>query len=133
MKRHLLPLVLLSGLLTAAACSSNDNHGSGLGTFSLTWQLVVGSSTISCANADAVTLQVTSHPVGSGTDIIDAFDCSDMAGTTDPLTEGIYDVSVDLLDSNDDPLNNETQDLGRHTIIQDTDLDLGHVVFDFTG
>ena len=130
MKRNLLVL----GVLTAAACGSSDSHtGSGLGTFSITWELTAVNThvSISCGSVDAVTLEVTSHPLFGGADKIDDFDCSDLAGQTAPLREGDYDVTVDLLDSNDVPLNDETQDLGTKTIIQDTDLRVGHVIFDF--
>jgi hypothetical protein len=124
---------LILGVLAVGACSSNDHSGSGLGTFSLTWSITAVNTHVplNCSDVDAVTLEVTSHPIGSGTDVIDDFDCSDFAATTDPLPEGDYHVTIDLLDSNDQPLTDGTVDVGVKTIIQDTDLRLGNFVFDF--
>jgi hypothetical protein len=124
---------LVLGLLGAAACSSNDRRGSGLGTFSLTWDITAADThvALNCDDVDAVTLEITSHPLGSGTDIIDDFDCSDFAATTDALPEGDYHVTIDLLDSNDQQLTDGTVDVGIKTIIEDTDLRLGNYVFDF--
>jgi hypothetical protein len=132
MKRnHFLVLVLALGLFSAS-CGS-DSRGSGFGTFTVHWQLtaVSGNVPVACSDVDAVTLQLTSTPVGGGAAVIELFDCSDKRGTTGRLPEGSYDVSIELLDSNDVPLNDDTVDAGRHLIIEDTDLDLGVFTFDF--
>ncbi len=121
--------LILLALVGTAACSSSSRRGEG--TISLTWDLAdaIGQQ-IDCEDVDAVTLQLVSTPVGTSTDIVDLFDCTDYAGTTNPLPDDDYHVTIDLLDSNDNPLNDVTP-TDTFSVIANTDLNIGNFVFAF--
>lgn len=118
----------LLAFLTAAVgvgCSSPTEKS---GTFSLTWTLTQNGAPVSCVTVGAVTLEVTTTPIGGAVRLPTLFDCSALAGTSDQLPTGDYQFELRLLDASRRQVNVITV---VATIINAADVHLGNFEFAF--
>ncbi len=127
MKKILLVSFVLAAL--AAGCGSSRTFASGY--ISLGWTLVDHAGfPLTCADVDAVTLQLKATPLNGGNVRVELFDCAAMSATTDLLPGGDYHVEIDLLDSQNRALNTLTPST-TFTIDGNT-VDLGDFAFQFS-
>src|SRR5215470_5795707 len=113
-------LLLLFAIGSAAACG-----GDSTGTAHLTWDLVQGGVSVSCARGDFVE---TTSTRGGSTDIVDQFDCSAMQGFVD-LPSGTWSISVALFDAANNQL---SADAAVQAVIQSGHTtEIGNFEFSF--
>ena len=96
MKKLVMTVALALCMSQAAGCiiSSDEDEGFIL----VEWQLTAGDVDITCADAEADTVEVDSLLIGGNLVLEDLFDCVDGAGETGALPVGLYDVEVFAVD-----------------------------------
>jgi hypothetical protein len=100
------------------------------GTLSLTWMIAQNGVPSNCAAVTGDTVKLTVTPLsGTANPRVELFDCSAMAGTTDPIPGGDYHIKLDLLNSSNTQLNDVSPTTVIH--IDGGDTDLGNFLFNF--
>ena len=98
------------------------------GTFSLSWNIVVGTADTLCFDVGASTLEFEATLEGPGATVRATFDCADHLDTTPEFTPGNYDILVRLRDGDRNPLAQRNLG-GPFAITAGSNNDLGNVTF----
>ncbi len=67
-----------------------------VGNFSLSWTIVDGGETLSCANVGAAAVSIRLTRQGSGSGEAESFPCASGQGVSRAFAPGLYDVTIDL-------------------------------------
>lgn len=125
MKKAILALLAVGTMALVGGCVVEDDEGQ----FSLTWSITVDGLAGSCAEVGASKVEViATHSSGDG--FSDTFNCTDMAGRTDPLPTGNYTVVVKLLDAGNHQLNSVDIVLNE-SVFNNENRNIGNFVFAF--
>jgi hypothetical protein len=94
----------LVALTQATGCIFVSDDEVDQGVFRTTWTLTQNGSTVSCGDvgADGVSFLSTAASTNMGYD--DVFNCTALAGNTSPLPLDDYQISVSVLDAQDNVL-----------------------------
>jgi hypothetical protein len=128
MKKGILTVLAVGSLAMTSGCFVGDDPE---GQLRLTWSIIVDGRAGTCAEVNATRLRVSARNDRSNDIFVDTFNCSAMAGTTDPMPTGPYTVTVTLLDAADHMLNFDPV-VDQVDVLDGLVADLGLYPFGFT-